>query len=390
MAGFMDKMCNLSHTNLYFGLERRARIMENRAFGSSSGLFAHVGCFMEPERGGTGHGISAYRINPTTGAWRSFQKLEGLVNPSWLLTNRGGSVLYSLHADEDYVSSYHIDRVTGRLTPLNRANLGGRNAVSAKLDSTEKFLIVANYASGSVSVLPVGADGSLEKAIQVFDLPGEARERHRVDHQGSSHPHDIVIDPTGRFVVVPDKGLDRVFVLKFDPNRGQLSLSGKGYMDVRSGSGPRHMAFHPNLPVAWVLNELNSTLTTCHWNGRRGALSPIEVVSTLPGDFTDDTQTAEIEFIDATSTLYISNRGHNSIVLFRVNRTTGLPRLIGWQPSGGGSPRFFAPDPDGRSLFVGNWKSGTIRRLDMESKSGALTLTRQTVKTPSPCAIVFI
>jgi 6-phosphogluconolactonase (cycloisomerase 2 family) len=353
-------------------------------------VFAYVGCFTSAARNGKGDGISVYRIVPATGAWRSVQHVDGLVNPSWLLTNGNGSILYALHADEDFASCYAIDRSTGRLTPLNRAATGGHNGVSAKLDPTEKFLIIANYANGSVGVLPVAADGSLGEAVHIYNLRGEARERHRVDHQGSSHPHDIVFDPSGRFVVAPDKGLDRVFVFRFDGRRGRLSRVGKGYTDARSGAGPRHVAFHPTRAFAWILNELDSTITTCLWDGARGILTPIEVASALPGDFTGDNQTAEIEFVSASNTLYVSNRGHDSIAMFRVNRTTGIPRPIGWQPVGGRSPRFFALDPGGRSLFAANWKSGTIKRFSMNSKSGALCATRQTIKTPSPCAIAFV
>ena len=360
------------------------------ASGKNSKIFAYVGCFTTQARNGKGDGISAYRINPATGAWRSIQYVGGLVNPSWLLTNRDGNVLYALHADEDYASSYAIDRSNGRLTPLNSASTGGRNGVSAKLDPTEKFLIVANYASGTVAVLPVATDGSLGEAVHVYDLPGEARPRHRIGHQGSSHPHDIVLDPSGRFVVVPDKGLDRVFVFKFDSRQGRLSSAGRGYMDARSGAGPRHMAFHPTRAAAWVLNELDSTITTCRWDGRWGILMPFVVTSALPGGFTGDNQTAEIEFVAASSTLYVSNRGHDSVAMFRVNRTTGVPRPIGWQPIGGKDPRLFVLDPGGRSLYAANLSSDTIRCFHMDERTGALSTTRQIIKAPSPCAIAFV
>ena len=365
-------------------------MQKQRALGNNNKYFVYAGCFTTPARQGKGDGISAYQINPISGAWRLIQRVGGLVNPSWLLTNHDGSVLYALHADEEYASSYRIDSATGRLTPLNRAATGGRNGVSAKLDPTGKFLIVANYASGSVGVLPVVGEGSLGDAVQVLDLPGEARARHRVGHHGSSHSHDIVFDPTGRFVVVPDKGLDRVFVLRFNPRRGRLSLAGKGHMDARGGVGPRHMAFHPNNPVAWVLNELDSTITTCRWDGAKGILAPVEVTSTLPGDFTGDNQTAEIAFVAASNTLYISNRGHDSIALFGVNRVTGVPKAIGWQPTGGRDPRLFVLGPAGRSLYAANLSSGTIKRFELDAKNGALTTTRQIIKTPSPCAIAFV
>lgn len=352
--------------------------------------FVYVGCFTTAQRNGEGDGIQAFRMNAATGAWRAFQHLGGLVNPSWLLANRNGTVLYSLHADGDYATSYRIDRATGRLTVLNKAATGGRNGVSAKLDPTGRFLIAANYASGSVSVLPVAADGSLADAVQVHDLPGAARARHRVGHQGTSHPHDIVLDPSGRFVVVPDKGLDRIFVFRFDPRRGRLAPAGKGYIDARSGAGPRHMAFHPSRPFAWVLNELDSTVTTCRWDGARGRLTPVEVTSTLPGDFTGDNQTAEIEFAAASNTLYVSNRGHDSITLFRVSRATGIPRPIGWQPTGGRDPRLFVLGPGGRFLYAANLSSHTVKRFNRDAKSGVLTATRHTVRTASPCAIAFV
>jgi 6-phosphogluconolactonase (cycloisomerase 2 family) len=368
----------------------RAGVPKQQASGENSKYFGYVGCFTTSARKGKGDGIAAYRINPTNGAWRSLQLVGGLVNPSWLLANGDGSVLYALHADEDYASSYAIDRTTGRLTPLNRAATGGRNGVSAKLDPTGKFLIVANYASGSVGVLPVGTDGSLEDAVQVFDLPGEARARHRVGHQGISHPHDIVLDPTGRFVVVPDKGLDRVFVFKFDPRRGRLSPAGRGYMDARSGAGPRHMAFHPTRPFAWVLNELDSTVTSCHWNAARGSLTPFEVTSTLPGDFTGDNQAGEIEFVAATGMLYASNRGHESLAMFRANRSTGVLRPMGWQPTGGQYPRFFGLDPAGRFLYAANMWSDAIKRFNMDAGTGRLRPSRQTIRTASPVTIAFV
>jgi 6-phosphogluconolactonase (cycloisomerase 2 family) len=328
-------------------------------------------------------------MNGETGAWRKTQHLDGLVNPSWLLADKAGNTLYSLHADGDYACSYRIDRASGRLTLLNKASTGGRNGVSGKIDPTGKFLIVANYANGGVGVLPIASDGSLGD-VGVVQLPGEAREIHRINHQGNSHPHDIMFDPSGRFVVVPDKGLDRVFAFRFDPRRGRLSPAGKGYVDARSGAGPRHVVFHPEQPVAWVANELDSTVTTYRWNKTRGTLSPVDVVSTLPGDFTADNQAAEIVFAPSTRTLYVSNRGHESIALYRVNPTTGIPRPLGWQPSGGKYPRYFGLDPSGRFLYAANMESNGIKLFDVSARSGALSPTRQNSKTASPVTIAFV
>lgn len=362
----------------------------SRKRGRSAHHFAYVGCFTTAKRQGSGDGITVYRMNGDSGAWRKIQHFGGLVNPSWLLANDTGDVLYALHADEDYVTSYRIDRSTGFLTPLNRAEAGGRNGVSANIDPTGKFLIVANYASGGVGILPIAADGSLGDAVQVVQLPGEAREIHRINHQGQSHPHDIMFDPSGRFVIVPDKGLDRVFVFRFDARRGRLSPAGKGFVDARSGAGPRHVVFHPSQPFAWVANELDSTVTTYSWNERSGALSPVDVVSTLPGDFTADNQAAEIAFMPSSRTLYVSNRGHETIALYRVHPTNGIPRPIGWQPSGGKYPRFFGLDPTGRFLYAANMESNAIKLFGVDARSGQLNMARQNSRTASPVTIAFV
>src|SRR5439155_17867146 len=147
---------------------------------------------------------------------------------------------------------------------LNRAAAGGKNGVRPAVDPGGKFLIVANYASGSVAVLPIGPDGSLQDQHQLLDLPGEPGP-HKIEQPGS-HPHDVVFDPSGRFVLVPDKGLDRVFVFRFDQETGRLKPTDQGSVPSRAGAGPRHLAFHPTLPVVWVLNELNSTIATHSWD----------------------------------------------------------------------------------------------------------------------------
>ncbi len=354
-------------------------------------LLACVGCLTTEKRQGTGDGISIFRVDGQTGAWKRIGQAGPLVNPSWLLANRAGTMLYALHADQDYASSFAIDRSSGQLVPMGQAKTGGVNGVSAKLDAAEKFMVMANYGSGQVCVLPVMADGALGDAVQVIDLPGQPRQFHRVGHQEKSQPHDIVFDPTGRFVVVPDKGLDRVFVFKFNARTGHLSPAGKGgFVDARDGAGPRHVAFHPRLPVAWVLNELDSTLTTYAWNGKSGTLRPLEVTLTLPGDYTAGNQTSEIEFVARTNTLYVSNRGHNSLTVFRVNRTTGHPSLIGWQGTLGKGPRFFDLDPAGRFLYAANLRSHAIRRFAVDPRSGALTPAGRAAATPSPCAIAFV
>lgn len=354
-------------------------------------VFAYTGCFTSESRRGEGTGIGIYRVNAETGVWRRIGGVDGLTNPSWLLANAAGTMLYALHADMDYVTSFAIDRATGALTEAGRAKAGGVNGVSAKIDASGKWMVVANYASGHVSVLPIRTNGTLGDAAQSVHLPGEPRPRYRVGHQESSHPHDVMFDPTGRFVGIPDKGLDKTFMFKFDAKRGRIAPAGKGgFINARAGSGPRHMAFHPELSVAWVLNELDSTVTTCRWNGRTGVLSPIEVTLTLPGDFTGDNQTSEIEYVARSNRLYISNRGHDSIAMFRPDRKTGRLKLLGWEKSGGKIPRFFGFDPAGKFFYVANLRGNNIVRFAVDPRTGALKRSGTACRTNSPCAIAFV
>src|SRR5215813_14824833 len=177
-------------------------------------MYAYVGSFTTAQRKARGDGIHVYRADPATGAWTHLQHVGGLVNPSYLALSHDQRVLYSVHGDEEYATAFALDPATGEAKLLNRAAAGGKNGVREAVDPSGKFLIVANYSSGSVAVLPIAPDGSLKDQHQLVQLPGDPGP-HKVE-QTSSHPHDIVFDPSGRFVLVPDKGLDRVFVFRFD------------------------------------------------------------------------------------------------------------------------------------------------------------------------------
>src|SRR5215467_9628783 len=177
-------------------------------------MYAYVGSFTTAQRKARGDGIHVYRADLATGAWTHLQHVGGLVNPSYLALSHDQRVLYSVHGDEEYATSFALDPASGEAKLLNRAATGGKNGVREAVDPSGKFLVVANYSSGSVAVLPISPDGSLRDQHQLVQLPGDPGP-HKVE-QTSSHPHDIVFDPSGRFVLVPDKGLDRVFVFRFD------------------------------------------------------------------------------------------------------------------------------------------------------------------------------
>ena len=247
-------------------------------------LYAYVGCYTTAQRNARGDGIHVYRIDRQTGAWTHVQRVGDLVNPSFLVMAADQRHLYSVHGDETYATAFSVDRATGFLKAVNRGETGGRNGVHQAIAQDGRFMVVANYGSGNVAVLPIRADGALADAMQVVVLPGQPGP-HRIE-QTSSHPHHVVFDPSGRWVIVPDKGLDRVFVFRFDAATGKLTPSDQGAVTARAGSGPRHAAFHPRLPVAWVVNEIASTITTYAWDGERGSLRPAQILPTLSSNYT--------------------------------------------------------------------------------------------------------
>lgn len=353
----------------------------------TDGLFAYVGSFTTAQRKARGDGIHVYRVDSATGTWTHVQHLGDLVNPSFLALSPDQRFLYSVHGDGDYATAFALDRASGQAKLLKRGATGGSNGVRQAVDPTGKFLIVANYGSGSVAVLAIAADGSLKDQHQLVKLPGEPGP-HKVE-QANSHPHDIVFDPSGRFVLVPDKGLDRVFVFRFDAANGRLSAAEPDSVKTRPGAGPRHLAFHPKLPVVWVLDELDSTVTTYHWDAKRGTLTPTQVITTLPTDFTGYSTTAEIAVSSDARFVYCSNRGHDSVAVYAANAADGSLSPIGWQPTQGRVPRFIGLDPAGRFLNAANEQGDTIVTFRVNAASGMLAPTGQVIKNASPVTIVF-
>jgi 6-phosphogluconolactonase len=349
--------------------------------------YAYVGSFTTAKRKARGDGIHVYRTNPATGAWTHIQRIGDLTNPSFLALSPDQRFLYSVHGDGDYATAFALDRGTGQAKVLNRAATGGNNGVRQAVDPSGKFLIVANYGSGTVAVLAIAPDGSLKDQHQLVQLPGEPGP-HKVD-QASSHPHDVVFDPSGRFVLVADKGLDRVFVFRFNASSGQLAPTEAGSVQTRPGAGPRHLAFHPKLPVVWVLNELDSTTTTYRWEDKDGTLMPTQVITTLPPEFTGYSTTAEIAVTADGRFVYCSNRGHDSITIFGANATSGTLTPVGWEPTQGSTPRFIGLDPRAGFLYAANEAGDTVVTFALDASTGKLTSTGQVVKNASPVTIVF-
>jgi 6-phosphogluconolactonase (cycloisomerase 2 family) len=361
----------------------------------ATALFAYVGAFTTPERKGHGGGINVYRVDPASGAWSHEQLLE-IVNPSFLALDRAQRFLYSIHSDLDEVSAYAIDKQTGRITALNRQSCGGKNAVHLSIEPTGRWIITANYATGSVGVVPIEKDGTLGPRADLVTLQGEpGPDRVR---QASSHPHEIVFDPSGRFIAVPDLGLDRIFVFRLDAASGKLAPNDPPFVATQKRAGPRHIAFHPKMPFAYVVNELASTVVTYRFDPQRGSLQAIQILPSTPSSYTGELSSAEITVAPDGRFVYASNRCNNSIVSFAVDGDAGTLTPIGWAPTHANSPRFFGLDPAVKYLYAANADEGfgppeekntdTIVQFSVEA-NGALKPTGQVIKTNSPCTIVF-
>jgi 6-phosphogluconolactonase (cycloisomerase 2 family) len=352
-------------------------------------MFAYVGCYTTPDRDGRGEGIGVYRVDPDTGAWTQVQLLRDVPNPSFLALDSRHRNLYCVHGGNDYsrVSAFAIDASSGELTPLGSQECGGPNPVGLSVGPDDAWLVTANYNNGTVGALPLDGEGRIQPLSDLFMLQGE-HGPHPTE-QTTSHPHHIPYDPARRFFVVPDKGLDRVFVFGVDPETGKIAEGDPPSVQSAPGAAPRHASFQHDGSYLYCINEINSTLTSFAYDGERGGLREVQVVSTLPPDFKERSTTAEIHVAPSGRFVYGSNRGHNSIVIFAVDSATGTLELVGWEPTQGRQPRYFGIDTSGQFLYAANQGSDTIVTFRVDQERGTLTPTGQVIEFGSPVCIVF-
>lgn len=348
-------------------------------------MFVYVGSRTTRERHARGEGLSVHRLMDAQGTLERVQVLGDLVNPSYLALNAAGTRLYAVHGDRQEVSALAVDRASGRLAMLNQRSTGGRNPVHLALSANEGHLIVTNHLGATVVVLPIDADGALGEVVQSLPFDGPLGP-HRSE-QTQAKPHFNQVSPDGRLIVVPDKGLDRVFSFRWQA--GQLHATTPAWAPAREGAGPRSAVFHPTRPQVYVVNELDNTVTTYAVDAASGALSPRHVVPTLPPGFVGHSRAAGLQ-IDATGRwLYASNRGHDSLALFRLTADDALPEFVTTVASGGRTPRFFTLSPDGRLLFALNEDSDCIVAFAVDGERGTLTPTGAVTPCGSPVCLVF-
>jgi 6-phosphogluconolactonase len=323
---------------------------------------------------GPGKGFSIAHFDSDTGAITKPQFALETPAPAYFVIAADGKHLYSCNSLPNgaigTISAYAIDAAAGKLSFVNSQSTGGGDPSYLSLDAAGKHALVANYQGGSIAVFAINPDGSLGARTAFVQHTGHSVNPTRQTH---AYAHSIRLDPTNRFAVVADLGLDKVFVYRYDKDAGALTANDPPFVSVAPGSGPRHPVFHPNGKWVYVVTEIGSTIIQFNWDGDKGALSEVRTVSALPADFKGTSVSAEIGIHPNGRFLYVSNRGHDSLGVFAIDQTNGNLSLIEHVPTRGQTPRNFAIDPTGKWLIVTNHGSnnGTVFKIDQES--GRLT-----------------
>ena len=340
---------------------------------------------------GASEGIYVYSLDTTTGELRPSSVTSGITDPSFLAVHPTEKYLYAvaeLGEGGGAVNAYSIDSVTGELSFLNQQQTKSAGPCHLSIDRTGQVVVTANYSGGSVTALPVEANGRLGEPGRLVRHEGSSGVNP--ERQEAPHPHSVNIDPTGRYVLVPDLGIDKIAVYKLAAESGTLTRADKPAADLAPGAGPRHLDFHPNGRWAYVINELGSTITGFGYDGAIGALREIQSVSTLPEDFGGDNYCADIHVSPDGRFVYGSNRGHDSIAAFAVDHGTGALSHVDHEPTGGMWPRNFAIDPTGSLLMAANEKSNSVFTFWIDRDSGKLQPTGHTANVPSPVCLKLV
>lgn len=347
--------------------------------------YAYVGSFTSEQRKAKGRGVAVFRIDAPSGRWQFVHAVDAIHNPHYVALDRTQRFLYVAHGDSDEVAAYTRDAETGRLAFLNKQPTGGDNASTIMTDPSNRYVVIAN--GPGVAVFPIAPDGSLAPLSDLVIPAGEPGPWRNEQH--GPHPHQATFDLTGRYIVVPDKGLDKIHVFTLDSARGKLVACDPPFVAARYGAIPRHITFHPARPFAYVVNEMDSTVNAYHWDTTHGRLQAFQRIPTTPTTYVGNNTGAEIAILPSGKFLYASNRGHDSIAIFAVDAASGMLAHAGWASVQGRKPRFFGLDPGATHLYACNENSHTIVEFRIDQQSGALHATGQIIETGSPTCIAF-
>jgi len=350
--------------------------------------------FIGTYTGAKSEGIYCAHFDPATGRLSAPELAAKTVNPSFLAIHPSRRFLYAVGEGggqgahrQGGVSAFGLDETSGKLTFLNEQSSGGGGPCHLAVDQTGKWLLTANYGSGSVATLPLQADGLMGVPSATVQHQGSSVDAQR---QTGPHAHFITTDPANRLVLACDLGLDKVLVYQWDQDKGALTPNDPPWAMVKPGAGPRHLAFHPNGRLLFVINEMGSSLTSFAYDPKHGALRGLQTLSTLPEGYTANNTAAEVRVHPSGKFAYASNRGHNSIAVFSIDAAKAKLALVEIQPTQGRSPRCVTLDPSGHWLLAQNQDSDNIVVFRVDEDTGRLTPTGQEVKVGSPVCLVFL
>lgn len=329
--------------------------------------FVYVGSETRKEGGHRKEGITVYQMDRESGSLTLVQEAESGENPSFLALHPNRKFLYAINeVREGRATSFAIDPDSGRLKMLNTAMVKGLGPCYISIDPTARWACVANYGGGSLSVLPLRGDGTIGDAVDTVQHNGHGDDP---DRQEGPHAHSITSDPIGKYMLAADLGTNQVYVYTLTEH-GKLVANDPPSWLAEPGAGPRHLAFHPNGKVLYISNELNNTVTACRWQAEGGRLERFQTLSTLPADFTAYSSVADIHLTPDGKFLYVSNRGHNSLAVYRVSATDGRLEPVGFVSTGGNWPRNFTLDAEGKFLLVANQESHTLVGFKINLETG--------------------
>ena len=378
-------------------------------------LIAYVGTFSSPLRDvlptqvdlppGNGRGIHLFLVNRATGALTPSGIHEMGTSPSCLVLNAAGTRLYSANetdrvgeTKEGTVSAFAINRTDGKLELLNTVRSGGAGPTYVSIHPSGRFVLVANYFGGSVSVLPILADGRLGPATDIKNDAGKIGPTKATNAPPGSfafsghdrtHAHMISADPSGRFIIHVDLGLDTLFVWQFDDQKGRLTPAATPTVSLPPGDGPRHFHFHPNGRWFYSIQEEGSNIVLFDYESATGRLSSRQTISTLPPGFAGSNFCSEILVSADGRFVYAGNRLHDSIGIFSVDQK-GLLSFIGEEWTRGNYPRSFTLDPTGRFLYCCNQRGDNIAAFGVDPKTGSLKFTGHYTPVGNPSILVFL
>lgn len=338
-------------------------------------------------------GIYVAELDLATGALTPPRLAATTDNPTFLAIGPKGRFLYAAGGAIKVggkrmgaVTAFAIDASTGALTQLNRRPSGGRGPCHVVLDATGRCALVANYGSGSVASLPIGPDGRLGPAASTIQHTGSSVNTRR---QSGPHAHSVNLDAANRFAFAADLGADKVFIYRFDAKKATLAPHDPPAAKLAPGAGPRHFAFAPGGRFAYVINELNSTVTAFAYDAAAGTLREVQTVTTLPPDFEGSNSTAEVQVHPSGRFLYGSNRGHDSLAIFAVDPKTGRLKAVGHESVRGRTPRNFGIDPTGQYVLAANQKTNNVVVFRIDQTSGHLKPTGHQITVSIPVCVKF-